>query len=150
MTSSIVVGGLLRHPFPRPLARPPQDRRRGRSGRKGARKGAIKWTRLSYRWFAANAVRLQLHALAYDLGNFLRTLATPEPMKGCSMATHRRILSRTGRRSSVTPVMSRFQMAEVAIPRNLLAALLLMVAKLRPRELFVCLGSSQTCGRSVS
>jgi len=32
--------------------------------------------------FAANAVRLQLHALAYNLGNFLRTLATPEPIKG--------------------------------------------------------------------
>jgi hypothetical protein len=25
--------------------------------------------------------RLQLHALAYNLGNFLRTLATPEPIK---------------------------------------------------------------------
>ena len=44
-------------------------------------KGAIKWTRLSCRTFAANAVRLQLHALAYNLGNFLRTLATPEPMR---------------------------------------------------------------------
>jgi hypothetical protein len=42
-------------------------------------KGAIKWTRLSCRTFAANAVRLQLHALAYNLGNFLRTLATPGP-----------------------------------------------------------------------
>src|SRR5262249_17450893 len=42
-------------------------------------KGAIKWTRLSCRTFAANAVRLQLHALAYNLANFLRTLATPEP-----------------------------------------------------------------------
>src|SRR5262249_40258364 len=30
-------------------------------------KGAIKWTRLSCRTFAANAVRLQLHALAYNL-----------------------------------------------------------------------------------
>jgi hypothetical protein len=29
---------------------------------------------------AANAVRLQLHALAYNLSNFLRTLATPEPI----------------------------------------------------------------------
>jgi hypothetical protein len=29
----------------------------------------------------ANAVRLQLHALAYNLGNFQRTLATPEPIK---------------------------------------------------------------------
>ena len=41
-------------------------------------KGAIKWTRLSCRSFAANAVRLQLHALAYNLGNFMRTLAMPE------------------------------------------------------------------------
>jgi Transposase DDE domain group 1 len=47
-------------------------------------KGAIKWTRLSCRTFAANAVRLQLHALAYNLGNFLRTLATPEPIKDSS------------------------------------------------------------------
>ena len=44
-------------------------------------KGAIKWTRLSCHSFAANVVRLQLHALAYNLGNFLRTLATPEPIK---------------------------------------------------------------------
>jgi hypothetical protein len=29
-------------------------------------KGAIKWTRLSCRSFAANAVRLQLHTLAYN------------------------------------------------------------------------------------
>jgi hypothetical protein len=34
--------------------------------------------------FAANAVRLQLHALAYNLGNFLRTLATPEPIQQCT------------------------------------------------------------------
>jgi hypothetical protein len=32
-------------------------------------KNAIKWTRLSCRTFAANAVRLQLHALTYNLGN---------------------------------------------------------------------------------
>ena len=40
-------------------------------------KGAIKWTRLSCRTLIANAARLQLHALAYNLGNFMRTLATP-------------------------------------------------------------------------
>ena len=50
-------------------------------------KGAIKWTRLSCRSFAANAVRLQLHALAYNLGNFLRTLATPEPIKDWSLTS---------------------------------------------------------------
>ena len=36
-------------------------------------KGTIRWTLLSCRTFAAHAVRLQLHALAYSLGNFLRT-----------------------------------------------------------------------------
>jgi hypothetical protein len=40
-------------------------------------KGAIKWTRLSCRTFAVNAVRLQLHGLAYNLGNFLRTVSGP-------------------------------------------------------------------------
>jgi hypothetical protein len=52
-------------------------------------KGAIKWTRLS-RSFAANAVRLQLHALAYNLGNFLRTLATPEPIKDWTLTILKR------------------------------------------------------------
>lgn len=52
-------------------------------------KGAINWTRLSCRTFAANAARLQLHALAYNMGNFLRTLATPEPMKDWSLTSLR-------------------------------------------------------------
>ncbi len=30
--------------------------------------------------FAANVVRLHLHALAYNLANFLRTLALPRPL----------------------------------------------------------------------
>ena len=41
-------------------------------------KYAIKWTRLSCSKFRNNEVRLQLHALAYNLGNFMRTLALPE------------------------------------------------------------------------
>ena len=44
-------------------------------------KHAIKWTRLSCRRFCHNAVRLQLHALAYNLGNFMRTLALPEAVE---------------------------------------------------------------------
>jgi hypothetical protein len=62
-------------------------------------KGAIKWTRLSCRTFAANAVRLQLHALAYNLGNFLRTLATPEPIKDWSLTSLKDKLVRSARRS---------------------------------------------------
>jgi Transposase DDE domain group 1 len=59
-------------------------------------KGAIRWTRLSYRKFAANAVRLQLHALAYNLGDFLRTLATPEPIKDWSLTSLREKLIKIG------------------------------------------------------
>src|SRR3982075_2769388 len=59
-------------------------------------KGAIKWTRLSCRSFAANAVRLQLHALAYNLGNFLRTLATPEPIKEGSLTSLKEKKSKNG------------------------------------------------------
>ncbi len=45
-------------------------------------KAAVRWTRLSCCSFAADAVRLQLHALTYDLGTFLRTLAMPEGGSG--------------------------------------------------------------------
>src|SRR5262249_46039159 len=55
-----------------------------------------KWTRLSCRTFAANAVRLQLHALAYNLGNFLRTLATPEPIKDWSLTSLKEKLIKIG------------------------------------------------------
>ena len=50
-------------------------------------KGAIKW---SCRTFAANAVRLQLHALAYNLGNFMRTLAMRETAEPWSLTSLRR------------------------------------------------------------
>jgi DDE family transposase len=55
-------------------------------------KGAIKWTRLSCRSFAANPVRLQLHAPAYNLGNFMRTLAMPKAAKPWSMTSLRATL----------------------------------------------------------
>ena len=52
-------------------------------------KNAIKWTRLSCRKFRDNEVRLQLHALAYNLGNFMRTLALPKEVKHWSLTTLR-------------------------------------------------------------
>ena len=61
-------------------------------------KNAIKWTRLSCRSFAANAARLQLHALAYNLGNFMRTLAMPKTAEPWSLTS----LRRSARRSSAT------------------------------------------------
>ena len=94
-------------------------------------KGAINWIRLSCRSFAANAVCLQLHALAYNIGNFLRTLATPEPIKDWSMTTLREKLIKIGAKVVGHARYVSFQMAEVAIPRNLFAEILRMIAELR-------------------
>ena len=55
-------------------------------------KGAIKWTRLSCRTFAANAVRLQLHALAYNLGYFMRTLAMPKAAEPWSLTSFEKLI----------------------------------------------------------
>jgi len=65
-------------------------------------KNAIKWTRLSCRSFAANAVRLQLHALAYNLGNFMRTLAIPETAEPWSLTSLREKLIKIGAKLSPT------------------------------------------------
>src|SRR5262245_9152036 len=101
--------------------------------RTGRSKGAIKWTRLSCRTFAANAVRLQLHALAYNLGNFLRTLATPEPIKDWSLTSLKEKLIKIGAKVVSHGRYVAFQMAEVAIPRQMFQEF--------------C-GSSRNCGRS--
>src|SRR5215471_8344531 len=96
-------------------------------------KGAIKWTRLSCRTFAANAVRLQLHALAYNLGNFLRTLATPEPIKDWSLTSLKEKLIKIGAKVVSHGRYVIFQMAEVAIPRQMFQEILRLIAELRPQ-----------------
>ncbi len=87
-------------------------------------KNAIKWTRLSCRNFTANAARLQLHALAYNLGNFLRTVATPEAIKDWSLTRLREKLIKIGAKVVSHGRYVMFQMAEVAIPRDVFADLL--------------------------
>jgi hypothetical protein len=95
--------------------------------------GAIKWTRLSCRTFAANAVRLQLHALAYNLGNFLRTLATPEPIKDWSLTSLKEKLIKIGAKVVSHGRYVVFQMAEVAISRQMFQEILRLIAELRPQ-----------------
>ena len=84
------------------------------------------------RSFVANAVRPQLHALAYNLGNFLRTPATPEPINDWSMTTLREKLIKIGAKVVSHARYVSFQMAEVAIPHNVFADILRMIAELRP------------------
>jgi len=61
-------------------------------------KNAVTWTRLSCRRFTANTVRLQFHALAYNLANFLRTLTLRDEVKQWSMTTLRERLVKIGAR----------------------------------------------------
>ena len=91
----------------------------------------MKGTRLSCRSFDANAVRLQLHALAYNLGNFLRTLAIPEAIAEWSLTTLREKLIKIGAKVISHGRYVAFQMAEVAIPRKLFAAIMERIAALR-------------------
>jgi len=94
-------------------------------------KYALKWTRLSCMRFAANAVRLQLHALAYNLANFLRTLATPEGIETWSLTSLRERLIKTGARLVRHARYAVFQFAEAALPRAVFAGILVLINGLR-------------------
>ena len=94
-------------------------------------KDAIKWTRLSCRTVAANAVRLQLHVLAYNLGNFMRTLAMPETAQRWSLTSLREKLIKIGAKVVSHGRYVTFQMAEVAVSRQMFADILMLIARLR-------------------
>ena len=94
-------------------------------------KGAVKWTRLSCRSFAANSVRLQLHALAYNLGNFMRTLAMPKTAEPWSLTSLREKLIKIGAKVVSHGRYVTFQMAEVAVPRQMFQEILSLIARLR-------------------
>ena len=76
---------------------------------------------------------LQLHALAYNLGNFLRTLATPEPIKDWSLTTLKDKLIKIGAKVVSHGHYVIFQMAEVAIARQMFQEILRLIAELRPQ-----------------
>ncbi len=81
-----------------------------------------------------NQVRLQLFALAYNLGNFLRRLALPRSVKHWSLTTLREKLIKIGAKVVAHSRYVIFRMAEVAVPRWLFRAILERVQRLRPRE----------------
>ena len=61
-------------------------------------KQATHWTRLSCHRFQANEVRLQLSALAYNLGNLWRRLVLPPRIKRWSLTSLQQRLVKTGGR----------------------------------------------------
>jgi hypothetical protein len=94
-------------------------------------KNAVKWTKLSCRQFKDNEARLQLFALAYNLGNFLRQLVLPKPIKGWTLTTLREKLIKVGAKVVSHARYVIFQLAEVAVPRQLFAAILRRIERLR-------------------
>lgn len=94
-------------------------------------KNAIKWTRLSCRKFRNNEVRLQLHALAYNLASFMRTLALPKEVEHWSLTTIREKLAKIGAKVVAHGRYVTFQMAEVAVPRDLFQGILRLIDQLR-------------------
>ena len=95
-------------------------------------KHAINWTRLSCHGFRNNEVRLQLHALAYNLGNFLRTLALPLAVEHWSLTTLWEKLIKIGAKIIRHGRYVTFQLAEVAVPKALFAEILRRIDGLRP------------------
>ena len=98
-------------------------------------KNAIKWTRLSCRKFRNNEVRLQLHALAYNLANFMRTLALPKEVEHWSLTTLREKLIKIGAKVVSHGSYVTFQLAEVAVPRELFRKILRLIDDLRRRPI---------------
>ena len=80
-------------------------------------------------------MRLQLSALAYNLGNFLRRLALPPSVKHWSLTTLREKLVKIGAKVVAHSRYVTFQMAEVAIPRRLFETILRRISRLVPLAL---------------
>ncbi len=98
-------------------------------------KNANKWTWLSCRKFRDNAVRLQLHALSYNLAGFMRTFAVPKEVEHWSLTKLREKVVTVGAKIVSHGRDVTFQLAEVAVPRERLRKILRFIAGLRPAPL---------------
>ena len=93
-------------------------------------KYALNRTRLSCHDFVDNQVRLQLFALAYSIGNFLRRLALPKSVKQWSLRTLRDKLIKIGAKVVSHSRYVIFQMAEVLVSKGLLQEILERIHRL--------------------
>ena len=94
-------------------------------------KNAVKWTRLSCHDFVDNHVRLHLFVLAYNMGNFLRQAVLPRAVRHWTLTTLREKLIKIGAKVVRHARKVVFQMAEVAVPRELFRDILRAIERLR-------------------
>ena len=79
-----------------------------------------------------NQVRLQLFAMAYNIGNFLRRLALPKQIKDWSLRTMREKLVKIGAKVVSHARYVTFQMAEVLVSKRLFEEILERIHRLKP------------------
>lgn len=94
-------------------------------------KYAFHWTRLSCRRFRDNEVRLQLHALAYNLATFLRCIELTEAMAGWSLTSLQLKLIKIGARVVRHARAITFQLAEVAVTGPMVRGILAAIRRLQ-------------------
>jgi DDE family transposase len=94
-------------------------------------KYTLNWTRLSCHKFVANQARLQVFVLAYNLGNFLRRLALPKVVKEWSLRSLQLTLIETDAKLVHHAWRLVFQLAEVAVSKEVFAAVLERIERLR-------------------
>jgi hypothetical protein len=94
-------------------------------------KNAVKWTRLSCHDFIDNQVRLQLFALAYNLGDFFRQIVLSKSIRNWTLRTLREKLIKIDAKVVNHARYIIFQMAEVAVSRELFEAILGRIGRLR-------------------
>jgi hypothetical protein len=81
--------------------------------------------------FVGDKVRLQLFVLAYNLGNFLRQTVLPRTVRHWALTTLREKVIKIGAKVVRHSQMIVFQMAEVAVQRELFHAILERIGRLR-------------------
>ena len=74
-----------------------------------------------------------MHALAYNLANFMRTLALPEAVAQWSLTSLREKLIKIGAKVVRHARYAVFQMAKVGVPRELFVKILRLIDGLRRR-----------------
>ena len=95
-------------------------------------KYALNWTKLSCKRFVENEARLKLFIMAYNLGNFTRTLILPDGIKHWSLRTIQLKLIKTGGRLIKHARYYCLLLAETNITKKVFAGLLNNIRGLRP------------------
>ena len=95
-------------------------------------KYALNWTRLSCQRFVENEARLKLFIMAYNLGNFLRTLVLPEGIKHWSLRSIQLKLIKIGGRLIKHARYYCLLLAETVINGKIFASLLANIRRLCP------------------